>query len=107
MSKLGCVCGHVIVDQTDQIPYKASFITDVDLFDFYEAVDNTINTSLNHKETFSEQIIDRFIRYSADMYECTQCGRLWIGIGNNQFKAFLPESGKYQAILNIQHDRFK
>lgn len=32
MSKLGCVCGHVIVDQTDQIPYKASFITDVDLF---------------------------------------------------------------------------
>jgi len=49
MSKLGCVCGHVIVDQTDQIPYKASFITDVDLFDFYDAVDDTMNTPLNHK----------------------------------------------------------
>ncbi|WP_336936948.1 hypothetical protein [Acinetobacter modestus] len=49
MSKLGCVCGHVIVDQIDQTPYKASFITDVDLFDFYDAVDGTMNTPLNHK----------------------------------------------------------
>ncbi|WP_241775545.1 hypothetical protein [Acinetobacter venetianus] len=49
MSKLGCVCGHVIVDQTNYIPYKASFITDVDLFDFYDAVDSTIITPLNNK----------------------------------------------------------
>ena len=28
MSKLGCICGHVIRDQTDYIPYKASFIPD-------------------------------------------------------------------------------
>ena len=30
MSKLGCICGHTIVDQTDNIPYKAYFIRDQD-----------------------------------------------------------------------------
>lgn len=28
MSKLGCTCGHVIRDNTDYLPHKASFIPD-------------------------------------------------------------------------------
>ncbi len=35
MSKLRCLCGHVIVDQTDYLPYKAYFIADEDEEDFF------------------------------------------------------------------------
>ena len=35
MSKLGCICGHVIRDQTDFIPYKARFIRDQDSEEYY------------------------------------------------------------------------
>lgn len=28
MSKLGCVCGHVIRDQTDNLPYKGFILRD-------------------------------------------------------------------------------
>ena len=35
MSKLGCVCGHVIRDQTDDIAYKARFVRDQDYEGFY------------------------------------------------------------------------
>ncbi len=31
MSKLGCVCGHTIVDQTDFLPYKAHIREDEDV----------------------------------------------------------------------------
>jgi hypothetical protein len=30
MSKLRCTCGHVIRDQTDNLPYKAYFVPDED-----------------------------------------------------------------------------
>ena len=40
MSKLGCICGHVIRDQTDFIPYKARFIRDQDDESYHAYIDD-------------------------------------------------------------------
>lgn len=39
MAKLGCICGNVITDQTDNISYKASFIRDQNTEDYYSFTD--------------------------------------------------------------------
>ena len=38
MSKMGCACGHVIRDQTDDLPYKATVLPDQRLYSFFEWV---------------------------------------------------------------------
>lgn len=106
MSKLGCRCGHVIVDQTDQLPYRGSFISAVDEDNYFDEIEAILN-SLQHFDSSSaqsyNQLIDKitsaYIQNSRDIYECTQCGRVWMKTSNNYFTPFRSESGKYEAIL--------
>jgi hypothetical protein len=37
MSKLGCICGHIIADNTDSIPYKGNLLKDQDSERFWDA----------------------------------------------------------------------
>ena len=34
MSKFLCICGHIIVDQTDYMPYKGTILKDEDKEEF-------------------------------------------------------------------------
>ncbi|MEG0199038.1 MAG: hypothetical protein RR676_18135 [Acinetobacter sp.] len=109
MSKIGCKCGHIIVDQTDALPFKASFMRDLDLFDFYGGVENTIhrfqNLDLRDEENRTrliDHIISCFIHYSNDLYECTQCGRVLVQQKQNYFQSFTPDSKTYNALLSIK-----
>src|ERR1700737_3712388 len=102
MSKLLCLCGHVIVDQTDSLPYKAHFIADEDEENFFQlsvsAMEKIVTAWKQGK--LSELFGDKFVEvYSKDsglgdffndvlaagyfessrvLYECEQCGRIWI-----------------------------
>lgn len=112
MSKFLCKCGHVIVDQTDFLPYKADYIKDKDFFAFFDACDEEIEKQLNNKgvsqneqmtQQLSDNIYSHYLKYCHEILECSHCGRLWMQRnGENYFVSFLPESGKYEAILDKQ-----
>lgn len=123
MSKLGCICGHVIVDQTDDLPYKASLLRDQEEEAFHQRTADSVQRLLNAVSNGSlDQLIDqqygktpwrpkpdevfqdRFSGIQAAsmtaLYECQSCGRLWVQQpGSQRFASFTPDSGKYLAVL--------
>jgi hypothetical protein len=123
MSKLGCKCGHVIVDQTDSLPYKASLLRDEVENAFWEEVNHELKPLMTAAESGDKAVIAEafgefapwvnatdelesrisslHIHRTSDVYECTNCGRLWVQKGaSNQFVSYVPEEGGYQAILS-------
>lgn len=107
MSKFYCTCGHIIVDQTDFLPYKADFIKDKDFFAMLDKFDNLIQQGFNDKanwmnwEILANEITSAYIHYRHEILECIDCGRLWLQRNNeNKYVSFLPESGHYEAILD-------
>lgn len=118
MSKLGCVCGHLIVDQTDSISYKAHFIRDQDLDvmdnrnedinSFINAIknderdkwlrnyfDSEIYQDLPDSTVINDIILKYSLKYESEMFLCEKCGRLKIKKENeNKFISFLPEDNQ-------------
>lgn len=102
MSKFICLCGHRIVDQTDHLPYKAQFFADEDTDASWEQFilfcAELFWASMGGRQ--KEFLVERFgEEYSQDLtlediisdslggmravfgqvlYECEQCGRLWV-----------------------------
>ncbi|WP_377157845.1 hypothetical protein ACFJIX_03745 [Roseateles sp. UC29_93] len=82
--KFACSCGHVIVDQTDFLPYKAYLIADQDWEDHCDSFEVAWE---------SRRMLDR------TCYQCEQCGRLWIDDAGGQLQSFMPESPAGHRIL--------
>ncbi|NNP71708.1 hypothetical protein A7P53_04395 [Acinetobacter defluvii] len=111
MSKLGCTCGHVIRDNTDDLPHKASFIPDkLD----YQILDEIQTRIENYKEKLNlgEKVYDDYLfdlistvdlKFRKDIYECINCGRLWLQTASGNFISYLSETGKYEAILDVDN----
>lgn len=115
MSKLGCICGHTIVDQTDDLPYKADFIRnqDADTVDqrtsdiasFIEAIKNgkreewlysyfgtDTHISESDESAVFYIILKNTSKYESLIYQCGNCGRIKIQVGNsNNYLSFAPE----------------
>lgn len=92
--KIGCECGSTIVDQTDFLPHKASFIPDQELFAVFDALDQEVVDPLaagrlNRDEAYwkSRQIINRASRL---MYECRSCGCLYIDDRAGTLQRYVP-----------------
>ena len=127
MSKLGCICGNVIIDQTDNVAYKAKFLRDqdldsysnylIDIDSFLDAVKNG-NREKWLSEYFSPiypvnildssiifDIIGKYeIEYEGELYQCENCGRLKVQVQDqNLFASFIPEDKNYTDIFK----RFK
>jgi hypothetical protein len=123
MSKLGCICGHVIADITDRISYKAHFIRDQDL-DIMGNQDEDINGFLNaikndkrdkwlekyfdsemyqnlsDSAVISNIILKYNLKYESEMFLCEKCGRILIQKRNeNKFISFLPEDNQWVDIF--------
>jgi len=99
MAKLKCNCGHVIVDQTDDLPYKAEVIPDQN----YAAIFDAVTDSVCKEDTVSEQA-DAFtgvwIANSKRMYQCEACGRILVQIGkSDQYAFFMPEDEEGKHII--------
>jgi len=123
MSKLGCECGHVMVDQNVEIDYKASFLrsndfvykdkSNEDISSFIEAIINNqreewlINyfgkdTNLQVKNEWILIYIQsrNEIEKESLMYQCDNCGRIKIQLKNsNDFASFMPEGENWKDIL--------
>jgi len=124
MSKLGCVCGHVITDQTDNIPYKAKFIRDQDFGEYSDKYTDDISSFIEavkdgrrnewvknyFSETYPTSISDSSIVFDiisvqdrifeGDVYQCENCGRIKVQIQDkNLYASFVPEDDNYKEIF--------
>lgn len=128
MSKIGCKCGHVIRDQTDGIPYKASILRDVDYDKYWDFVGSEIQSyieamtagnkdewllarglsrfgsSRSHGDILRKQLISHYFSLSKDAYECESCGRLHIESSRDRFLMYTPDSGRVNGIFSINKD---
>ncbi|MFO0797058.1 MAG: hypothetical protein U0804_06240 [Gemmataceae bacterium] len=92
--KIGCHCGAVIVDQTDDLPYKGYLIPDEDFYAVFDALDDQVinpvaGGSLDREAAYhlARRIIGRPARR---MWQCVACGRLYIDDHNHQLRCFVP-----------------
>lgn len=124
MAKLGCICGHTIVDQTNNLSYKASFIRDqdIDTIDNLQAndINDFINAIINNerdkwlKDYFCMDVYKNYpnsvviqdimsrhsIKYESEMFLCENCGRIKIEKGSeNRLISFIPENSEWKDIL--------
>ena len=123
MSKLGCKCGHVIVDQADNLEYKGYILPDTYVDDVSENLTSNIDSLLEAikngkrlewmKEHFtvppyptdlkeSYMIHDslNMIDKTQVIFECENCGRIAIQIGQtSKFKFYSPDTDDRKGIL--------
>ena len=126
MSKLACTCGKTIRDVSDSLPYKASFLPDVNSDPFFEwVIDETqsfvtaalngrvdewllqkgygkgyVDLKLSHGSIMHDHIHSKYLSLSRDMYECKECGRILVEQSTkNQFTAYAPDSATYNRVL--------
>lgn len=116
MSKLGCVCGHTIRDNTLSLPYKAQFIRDQDsenhsdytepINAFIEAIkagkreqwianyfSKSYPTTLSDGSIIGDIISGYDLNFQGTLYQCERCSRVKIQIQNtNRFASFAPEN---------------
>jgi len=93
--KIGCHCGAVLADQTDDLPHKGHVIPDQDWFALYDAIDDAVINPVAEgklsKETayhLARQIIGRCARL---VWQCRECGRLYVDDADGQLHSFAPE----------------
>jgi hypothetical protein len=126
MSKIGCKCGHIIGDHSDNIPYKGHLLPDVRTGAFFAWVEEEtqsyveaaqagrvgqwllergygqdyVDLKLSHGEVLEGHIYGRFCMFTRDMYECETCGRILMqSRDDNRFLSYVPDNGKVNAIL--------
>jgi hypothetical protein len=121
MSKLSCECGHIIVDQTDNLPYKAHFIRDQNIkrtFTIYDKVEDFLSALKTNKRnewidahfgkdypknlTDSSIICDLIVgsRLESTIYQCEKCLGLLVLKGNkNAYRYFSMKDEDSQEIF--------
>ena len=122
MSKFGCTCGHVIRDQTDYLPYKGQVLKDQDHEAFFAGTADALVAYLagvrsgdlaewHSKWSFLRGKTDEHVawslmgwfwrKFAVDVYECEQCGRLWVqeGTESQRFVPFTPEDASSGRVL--------
>lgn len=127
MSKFRCECGHVISDQSWGLPYKGELIPDGFMETFYDRLGQLIDDLLQATaqgrraewvrqklgQSYASELPDSALIWDAFdfrdttriMYQCEQCGRLWVQIGSaNHFASFVPEGPEGRNILAADPD---
>lgn len=123
MSKLECICGNIIIDQSDFLAYKAEFVRhqDLDIIDkrvddvssFVNAIttgnrNNWLNEyfgsniyeTISDSNIISDIITRNTLDYESIIYQCQICGRIKVQIGKtNKFLSFIPENNEWQDLL--------
>jgi hypothetical protein len=74
MSKIRCLCGHTISDNTDFINYKARFIADQDYFDLLDEIESADWTKRANS----------LYKYSQEIYQCMNCQNVIFLIENER-----------------------
>ena len=98
--KIQCVCGAIISDTTDCLPYKAYFIPDQEWFGMWDAIDDAIEHSgptPKDKETACMKL--RSQGHGQQAWQCTNCGRLHVDDQQGNLHIFEPSSAQTSKTL--------
>jgi hypothetical protein len=92
--KIGCHCGAVIYDQTDDLPHKAHLIPDQEWFVVFDAIDDEVIDPLAEGRLGKEagyRLARTIIRRSSRlMYQCRECGRLYLDDLQGRLHCYIP-----------------
>lgn len=125
MAKLGCICGNIIVDQADNLPYKGYILPDTELERTSDILSNTIDslsdatkqskrlewikekftvppytTDLSDSSMVHDIISSLLVDKKQDIFECENCGRIAIQVRQtNHFKFYKPEAEDTKGIF--------
>ena len=84
MAKIGCRCGHIISDSSDNLPYKAALLPDEDGDRFFEMSDDIVAA----------------MRLCRTIYQCERCGRLLVEEPDGPtYRYFTPELDPRPGVL--------
>ena len=97
-----CICGHRISDTSDNLPYSARVIADVDIYDYWEAWERTGRGQ-------SLGILSDPMGYERIIYQCEECGRLYFDDPDDpsRFISFLPEDKNVMVTGPIEPDSWR
>ncbi len=127
MSKLGCLCGATIRDQTDDLPHKGEILKDQDRNPFVNSAideivsyiaavrDGTTDAWFAKYPRLRDQpdswivdslLLSPWLKFAVDVYECPECGRLWVqkGTESQEFVPFVREEPG-ERVLPSEHYR--
>ena len=92
--KFLCNCGHVIRDQTDDLPYKAYAYPDQSMEAVYAAIHRLMESPAPSDVLQRDRMMDDIVspKGQKTMYQCPNCGRVYIG-DNDKIHCFKPEFG--------------
>lgn len=119
MSKILCNCGHVIIDQTDNLSYKANYIRNQDVekeYKRFEAIKSFLvalrkGDRVSWIQNYFGQeypiniddtsiIHDILLRDEHNIYQCENCGRLLVqNWGDNSYSSFYPENENLRGLF--------
>lgn len=85
-----CSCGHQIKDTDDSISYKARYISDQDWFGVLDNIDSNIQSPEPNKDKLCHDNRKFLLGKVKNIYQCTDCGRLYIEDSNRELREYLP-----------------
>lgn len=89
MSKFQCQCGHVMVFQTENLPYELYLLPD----EAIGKISDLVNEGKINSDPLNDLYYDTINLYNRDVMECPNCGRFHIetGIKTGAFNSFIRE----------------
>jgi len=100
--KFRCPCGHQIYDGPDQNPNIGHLIPDQEWFRLLDAIDAAIeghHASGKDKEAACMSVRSLIGDVSRRIWQCSECGRLWINDRARQQQEFTPVAEAAKNIL--------
>jgi hypothetical protein len=95
-----CVCGNVLRDQTDYIPYKAWFAADQDLEEIAREVGARAAKD-DDPADLGDHIYSALFPRLHTLYQCYNCGRVFVDDPDDPtaFQIFRPENSAWKKVL--------
>jgi hypothetical protein len=91
--KFKCECGNVIVDQTDDLSYKAYSYPDQSMEALFAAAERLMQSPAPKTDLEGDRMMDDIVRPIGQrlMYQCPKCGRIYIQGTRGALYCFAPE----------------
>ncbi|MDE6780987.1 MAG: hypothetical protein K2J40_05965 [Ruminococcus sp.] len=102
MSWIRCYCGYKIHDSSDHLSYKGRIMSDQDYFDYLDSVSSIIGSECPDRKKLVDNFYFRVPDMTKTVYQCSQCGRLYIEEDNKLF-CFKPENHTNNGVLKSVH----
>ncbi|HWL08108.1 MAG TPA: hypothetical protein VNQ76_06885 [Planctomicrobium sp.] len=105
--KFDCHCGDRIADHSDDLPHKAHLIPDQNWNALWDRIDDEILPKLEkgrqNLETTAMQLRILFGDAIRAMYQCRECGRLYINDEHGKLHCYVPQDDAASCTILKEH----